>query len=169
MKTLGCIRFAAAALCAVLLAILTVACHDKRQQRSSRVRSVYYWSTTLNIDSTKTAFLRAHGISRMYVRYFDVVADASGRAVPNATLNFVTAMPQDVDIVPTVFVMPECLRGDRKQLASLIVKRVLQMNETNDVNDVKEIQIDCDWTLSTRRLYNDFMQAMLEECHSRQF
>ena len=52
MKTLGCIRFAAAALCAVLLAILTVACHDKRQPRSSRVRSVYYWSTTLNIDST---------------------------------------------------------------------------------------------------------------------
>ncbi|WP_418580238.1 hypothetical protein [Prevotella sp.] len=171
MKTLGCIRFAAAALCAVLLAILTVACHDKRQPRSSRVRSVYYWSTTLNIDSTKTAFLRAHGISRMYVRYFDVVADASGRAVPNATLNFATAMPQDVDIVPTVFVMPECLRGDRKQLASLIVKRVLQMNETNDVKDVKdvkEIQIDCDWTLSTRRLYNDFMQAMLDECHSRQ-
>ena len=79
MKTLGCIRFAAAALCAVLLAILTVACHDKRQLLSSRVRSVYYWSTTLNIDSTKTAFLRAHGISRMYVRYFDVVADAGGR------------------------------------------------------------------------------------------
>ena len=44
MKTLRCIRFAAAALCAVLLAILTVACHDKRQQRSSRVRSVYYWA-----------------------------------------------------------------------------------------------------------------------------
>ena len=168
MKTLGCIRFAAAALCAVLLAILTVACHDKRQLLSSRVRSVYYWSTTLNIDSTKTAFLRAHGISRMYVRYFDVVADASGRAVPNATLNFATAMPHKVDIVPTVFVMPECLRGDRKQLASLIVKRVLQKNETNDVKDVKEIQIDCDWTLSTRRLYNDFMQAMLDECHSRQ-
>ena len=55
----------------------------------------------------------------------------------------------------------------RSRLAALIVKRVVQMNETNDVYNVKEIQIDCDWTRSTRRLYAEFMQAMLSECHSR--
>ena len=41
------------------------------------------------------------------------------------------------------------------------------MNETNDVYNVKEIQIDCDWTQSTRQLYAEFMQAMMRECHSR--
>ena len=41
------------------------------------------------------------------------------------------------------------------------------MNETNDVHNVSEIQIDCDWTRSTRLLYDEFMQAMLSECHSR--
>lgn len=159
-------KLSTAVVCFLLFMGLTLSC-SKPKPMSTTVRSVYYWSTTFNLDSVKTAFMRDYRISRMYIRYFDVVADQSGRAVPNATLKFATDVPQDIDIVPTVFVMPECLRQDRSRLAALIVKRVVQMNETNDVYNVKEIQIDCDWTRSTRRLYAEFMQAMLSECHSR--
>lgn len=149
----------------LLFMAVLVSCHKDKALTSTR--SVYYWSTTIDMDSTKTAFIKKYMISRMYMRYFDVVNDEGGRAVPNATLRFATGVPRDIDIVPTVFVMPECLRQNRKELARLIVKRVVQMNETNDVIKVKEIQIDCDWTQSTRRLYDDFMKAMLRECHSR--
>lgn len=159
-------KLSTAVVCFLLSMGLTLSC-SKPKPMPTTMRSVYYWSTTLNMDSVKTAFMRNNDISRMYIRYFDVVADQSGRAVPNATLKFATDVPQGIDIVPTVFVMPECLRQDRSRLASLIVKRVVQMNETNDVYNVKEIQIDCDWTQSTRQLYAEFMQAMMRECHSR--
>ena len=159
-------KLSTAVVCFLLSIGLTLSC-SKPKPMPTTMRSVYYWSTTLNMDSVKTAFMRNYDISRMYIRYFDVVADQSGRAVPNATLKFATDVPQGIDIVPTVFVMPECLRQDRSRLASLIVKRVGQMNETNDVYNVKEIQIDCDWTQSTRQLYAEFMQAMMRECHSR--
>lgn len=159
-------KLSTAVVCFLLSMGLTLSC-SKPKPMPTTVRSVYYWSTTLNMDSVKTAFMRNYDISRMYIRYFDVVADQSGMAVPNATLKFATAVPQGIDIVPTVFVMPECLRQDRSRLAALIVKRVVQMNETNDVYNVKEIQIDCDWTQSTRQLYAEFMQAMMRECHSR--
>lgn len=154
----------AAVVCGILLFFPITSCHKSTTRKA--MRSVYYWSTTLDIDSAKTAFIHRHRITRMYTRYFDVVTDGNGRAMPNATLQFNTKMPYGVDIVPTVFVMPECLHNDRKQLAGLIVRRVLQMNATNDVTDVKEIQIDCDWTASTRRLYDEFMQSMLAECHN---
>lgn len=159
-------KLSTAVVCFLLSIGLTLSC-SKPKPMPTTMRSVYYWSTTLNMDSVKTAFMRNYDISRMYIRYFDVVAHQSGRAVPNATLKFATDVPQGIDIVPTVFVMPECLRQDRSRLASLIVKRVVQMNETNDVYNVKEIQIDCDWTQSTRQLYAEFMQAMMRECHSR--
>ena len=159
-------KLSTAVVCFLLSMGLTLSC-SKPKPMPTTMRSGYYWSTTLNMDSVKTAFMRNYDISRMYIRYFDVVADQSGRAVPNATLKFATDVPQGIDIVPTVFVMPECLRQDRSRLASLIVKRVVQMNETNDVYNVKEIQIDCDWTQSTRQLYAEFMQAMMRECHSR--
>lgn len=147
------------------MALLLVSC--RKDEAKTSMRSVYYWSTTLNMDSTKTAFIKKYSISRVYLRYFDVVDDEAGRAMPNATLSFATKVPQGIDIVPTVFVMPQSLRHDRHHLARLIVRRVLQMSQTNDVHNVREIQIDCDWTLSTRQLYDDFMQAMLNECHSR--
>lgn len=108
------------------------------------------------MDSTKLQFLKSHDISRMYVRFFDVVLDEQGNATPNATARFVTPLPKNMDIVPTVFLMPECLRGDRQQLAKQIVDRVMQMCETNDVTGVKEMQIDCDWTSSTRQAYHRF-------------
>ena len=147
------------------MALLLVSC--RKDEAKTSMRSVYYWSTTLNMDSTKMAFIKKYSILRMYLHYFDVVNDEAGRAMPNATLSFATKVPQGIDIVPTVFVMPECLRHDRHHLARLIVRRVLQMSQTNDVHNVREIQIDCDWTLSTRQLYDDFMRAMLNECHSR--
>lgn len=147
------------------MALLLVSC--RKDEAKTSMRSVYYWSTTLNMDSTKTAFIKKNSISRMYLRYFDVVDDEAGRAMPNATLSFATKVPQGIDIVPTVFVMPECLRQDRHHLAQLIVRRVMQMSQTNDVYNVREIQIDCDWTQSTRQLYYDFMKAMLDECHSQ--
>lgn len=139
-------------------------CHS-RSGRGTAVRSVYYWSTTFDMDSVKTAFLKRHGVSRMYVRFFDVVAEDGGRSVPNATLRFATGMPDSVDVVPVVFVMPECVVGNRAALARLIVKRVRQMCLTNGIRRFGEIQIDCDWTVSTRRHYFDFMRYMLAECH----
>lgn len=151
----------------LVLAVSLSSCGGRRG--GAAVRSVYYWATTLNIDSAKTAFLKSHSVTRMYVRFFDVVTDGSGRSVPNATLQFASALPEGVDIVPTVFVMPECLRRDREALARNIVRRVRQMCATNDVKRVGEMQIDCDWTLSTRSAYNDFMRLMLRECHANGF
>lgn len=147
----------------VSVGVLLLSCSRGGERQA--VRSVYYWSTTMDMDSTKTAFLKRHGISRMYVRFFDVVRSADGGSVPNATIRFASPMPAGVDVVPVVFVMPECMKGDRAALAHKIVERVRQMCATNDVEGVKEMQVDCDWTVTTRRLYYDFMRIMLDECH----
>ena len=97
------------------------------------VHSVYYWSTTLRMDSVKEQFMREHNVSRMYIRYFDVVEDESGRPVPNATLRFVTAVPKGIEVVPVVYIVNSCMRRDISGLAEKIYRRVRQMNETNDV------------------------------------
>ena len=150
---------------AIAMVAIILSCGGK--QKSTKIRSIYYWATTLNIDSTKTAFIKLHDISKIYVRFFDVVTDGNGHSMPNATIQFATTMPNGIDIVPTVFVMPQCVKGDKKQLSTHIIKRVLQMCATNNIKKVKEIQIDCDWTSSTRRAYSEFMQIMLEECHKK--
>mgnify|MGYP005797895255 CR=1 FL=1 len=143
---------------ACLLALLASACG--RTDGGESRRSVYYWSTVLDIDSTKQAFIDRHGISRMYVRYFDVVAGEDGSPVPNATLRFSTGVPQGMEIVPTVYIVNDCMAADTTDLARLTLRRIMQMNATNDVGKVKEIQIDCDWTRRTRQRYFSFLRTL---------
>ena len=162
----------------LLLALSTTigftSCSQDKAEKS--LRSVYYWSTTWQLDSNKMNFIRKHHIERLYVRYFDVVKDAEGEIMPNATLHFnnleedrnenknVSLLPEDIEIIPVVYIVNDCLKTLPKEglenLADKILLRILQMNEANDIENVKEIQIDCDWTTSTQKAYFDFLEKL---------
>ena len=127
---------------------------------------MYYWSTTFRIDSTKQAFINEHRITRLYVRYFDVVMNERQEPQPNATIRFETAMPDSVDIIPTIFITPDCMMQPAGDLADKILKRILQMNETHDIMNVHEIQMDCDWTPKSRQHYFNFLADLREKAEA---
>lgn len=131
------------------------------QQTSDKsIRSAYYWSTTFDTDTAKLSFYKQHHISRLYVRYFDVVKDNDGKLIPNATIEFKDQPPKNMEIVPTVFIVNNCMQSDDPELAGHILKRILQMNKTHDIEGVKEIQIDCDWTKRTEAAYYRFLTKL---------
>lgn len=129
-------------------------------ERRPVTRSAYYWSTSFSIDSLKEHFLKSHRISRLYIRYFDVVPDQSGQAVPNATIRFVSLVPRGLEVVPVVYIVNDCMTHDISDLPDKMLRRILQMNATNDIRGVKEIQIDCDWTQRTQKSYFSFLQHL---------
>ncbi|HEY9551666.1 MAG TPA: hypothetical protein VIQ97_05220 [Prevotella sp.] len=137
------------------LCFFLIGCAKPPNQQTER--SAYYWSTTFEVD---TSFLNRQHIGRLYVRYFDVVWSSAGQPLPNATITFRSPQPKGVEIVPTIFIVNGVMRHDVRLLADKIVTRVLQMNETNAITGVREIQIDCDWTTSTRTRYNAFMKEL---------
>lgn len=144
-----------------LLALLPAlwACRHEPRGVDDPKASVYYWRTTLRLDSAERDFLARHGIGRAYVRYFDVV-DREGQPMPNATLRFADTLPAGIEVVPTVFVMENVLRLDTTGLAARLVQRVLQMCETNDIAPVREMQVDCDWTVRSQDAYYALLARM---------
>ena len=167
---------------ALLCLIACVLCCASCVQPSSSpitepMNAVYYWRTVFTLDSTEQAFLVSNNIRRIYCRYFDVVLDAEQGPMPNATISFASEMPDSIEIVPTVFIMNDCmqeaqLERTRKNsnevgLARLIVERILQMNETHDILHVRELQIDCDYTARNRTLYYRFLDEVRREAHQR--
>ena len=122
--------------------------------------AVYYWRTSLRLDSTERAFLRQYHINKVYCRYFDVVMGDDGKPRPNATITFSDTLPEGVEIIPTVYITEDCMHEYHEDLAEKIVKRIAQMNETNDIHGVQEIQIDCDYTSRSRKVYYDFLKAV---------
>lgn len=148
----------------IFLFIIVVSIFASCSHKESEKRSMYYWRTSLHLTSPEREFLLQHHVSRLYVRYFDVVCDDAGNSRPNATLSFDDKLPAGLEIVPTVYILNDCMRHDDPLLAGRILKRVRQMNETNDIGPLKELQIDCDWTLKTRQCFFKFLRQLHALC-----
>lgn len=129
-------------------------------------RSVYYWQTTLRVSAAERAFLARHGVGKVYCRYFDVVPGDDGPQ-PNATIAFEGSFPKAVEVVPVVFIVNDCLMQPHDGLAEKIIRRVTQMNLTNDLPAAKELQVDCDWTMTTRQAFFAFLEHLRALCHDR--
>ena len=128
------------------------------------LNAVYYWRTELRLNDAERQFLSDHHISKVYCRYFDVVMDeVQDVPRPNATLAFTDTLPAGVEIVPTVYITEDCMHERHDSLAMLIVRRILQMNETNGIRGVRELQIDCDYTSRSRPVFYEFLQEVKEE------
>ena len=141
--------------------IIVVFCSCSKQQ-GEKTNAVYYWSTTFKSDSIQQSFLRQHHIKKIYLRFFDVVVDEQGNVMPNATVRFATPVPKDVEIVPVVYIVNDCLYRSIDKLDSLILQRVTQMCETNDITPFRELHIDCDWTARSRTHYFQVLSRLNE-------
>ena len=142
-----------------------------------RVRSnaIYHWKTVFDLKEDETAFLASHSVRKMYVRYFDVDVEsspmnASHSAIPVGTTVFKSLKPADIEIIPTVFITVKALISTKeegmKDLASKIYTRVLNMSDYNDMGQIREIQLDCDWTGSTQDLFYALCRETVKLAHA---
>ena len=143
----------------IMTPLLLFSCKNSHDEVPRPARSVYYWRTVMQLDSAEREFLARNEVKKMYMRYFDVVIK-DGKLMPNATLHFNEPVPEGMEIVPTVFIMENCLDVDTIKLAKLLVNRLVQMSETNGVTGVKEVQVDFDWTGRTMQPYYDLLLRM---------
>lgn len=150
----------------IILAIVAsyIGCDTPPRPLTKEKNSVYYWKTVLRLDSAELSFLRRHDIARVYLRMFDVSAETQAvkmdeRTVPNASVrvdapeyNLLKDSLNDIEFVPVVYITLDALKamaGHEGLLASNIVTRVRNMVQYNSLPNVSELQLDCDWTVST--------------------
>ena len=142
----------------LLLALLAIGC--QRQKDPETGNAVYYWRTDLRLDSTERVFLSQYHINKVYCRFFDVVMDSVQGPRPNATITFSDTLPEGIELVPTIYITEDCMHEPHEGLAEKIVSRILQMNETNGIGNIREIQIDCDYTDRSRKTYYQFLNSL---------
>lgn len=159
-------------LLASLLIVMLAGCRREEHTAQPR-RSVYCWQTIFAPnDSTVAAFIRHQRITHIYLRYFDVVM-TNGTPMPNASVNVVVRMPKGVTVTPVVYITNDCMKAigqdhtEATDLANKILRRVGQMTSTLQLGPVSELQIDCDWTISTRRSYFDFLSVLRDLAHEQ--
>lgn len=158
-----------------ICSILSVSCKNNydAQKDLNKTNAVYYWRTTLECDSIEQGFLQANNVDRAYVRFFDIVVDESPIAmdavVPNATLQIKDSLPVK-DIVPTIYITPEAMakmQSNEDVWAEKIIKRIYNMCSYNEIDEPKELQLDCDWTMRTQQAFFALCTAVKKELQNR--
>ncbi len=144
----------------VIALVMLLSCSKK----DTTQMSFYYWKQTFDLDSVQSDFLeRSSG--KLYVKYFDIdVENQKLGAVPVARIDF-EQIPQSVaEVVPCIYITNRTLKlikpGNINVLANRIVRLINKINSEAGLNEAQEIQIDCDWTLSTRAIYFDLLNEL---------
>ena len=148
-----------------VFAMLTLLTGCAKQSGMPQQNAVYYWRTEWRLDSLERGFLTRYQVEKVYCRYFDVVM-TDDEPMPNVTITFAEPVDEALTIVPTVYITEDCMHQSHDGLARKIVERIVQMNETNDVAGVSEIQIDCDYTSRSRHTYYQFLDEVRQVARS---
>lgn len=210
--------------------LLCLACSRPRDTS----RGFYFWKQRYQPDSSSLHALKTLATQKLYVKMFDVTRDpATGKPIPVAKLDQRSSFPQNVQIIPTVFIVNDVWQQAdpgilARQVASLLEQLCSSSNsgtmepdrrspslqtihnpmsvsntgnvpkpasgnrssqtppsgagndsmpasdntsesttpdaqpgtENNPVPTIPEIQIDCDWTRTTKETYFAFLEAL---------
>ncbi|SKC66166.1 hypothetical protein SAMN05660236_2502 [Ohtaekwangia koreensis] len=127
---------------------------------SSTSVSFYYWRTSFQLTPAEQETLALNEVTKLYVRYFDV-ALKDGKPIPVSPITFKDS-PGKATVVPVIYIKNEVmlhLALEAEDLAKKIVTYIDQIN-TRYAILCTEIQIDCDWTLTSKETYFNFLERL---------
>ena len=139
---------------------------QKEPQSTSIQPAFYHWKTQLKIDSIEANYLKSLHVQRLYVKFFDVDWNASQQqAVPKARLQIITGDARysnlgKLDIIPTIFITNRTFKALSATASDELSVRIWdKIQRIMPIINFKEIQFDCDWTLSTKEAYFQFLNT----------
>lgn len=137
------------------------------------VRAFYFWENNrISLNSYEKKTLSSLSVQKLYVKLFEVEKNDVLGIFPSAksNLEFTPVKGQNLDIIPTVYVRNEVFKNvDTDELSEfadnllfLIDKRYAEQFPKIE-RSYSEIQIDCDWTESTKNNYFIFLKELKEK------
>jgi hypothetical protein len=128
-------------------------------------RAFYHWQTKLELGDKEQEVLKELNVEYLYVKYFDLIWNYElQQPQPVAKVINPNSASVPAEIVPVVFVTTESLSplndADIDDLARRMCKLIEQLHQHHSNTAPEWIQIDCDWTPSTRDQYFRLLEKM---------
>lgn len=145
----------------VVIAFLFTACKPEFTVHPA----FYFWRTQYENQKVETEYLNHFKSKFMYVRIMDVDLNPDTQEpVPVSPVNFNDSLPNKIGIVPVVYIVNNVFNNlnenENKLLANRVAKFVDAKVKQSGKKDYQELQIDCDWTQTTRDKYFSFLNLL---------
>lgn len=150
-------KYSLATACAIFVIALPAIIGCYRNSEPPQ-RGFYHWRTNLSLSLSERSLMDSLGVKRLYVRFFDVDWESSlADAKPLAQLQADTQGLSRFDIIPVVFITNKTLQqlpeDHLPELARRICKKINEQWAMFHRGAPTALQIDCDWSGSTRSKY----------------
>jgi len=139
---------------------------QKEVGKTNALPAFYHWKTHLNLTSIERAAIDSLRVKKLYVKFFDVDWDIPRQApVPLAEVQIDTTLLYSLEIVPTIFLTNRTFlnleKNEVEDLAEKVMSKISDLcKKSNLQTSISEIQMDCDWTQSTREKYFYFLELL---------
>lgn len=154
----------------LVFALLLSRCSPKPEATRTVSPSFYFWKTVYNLDPAFQQRVQQQ-TDRLYVRFFDVNWNAEKKqALPVSDITF-KQQPLFKEIVPVVFITNETMQqltaAGADSLADRVCQRIGAIAATLKNSSWSEIQLDCDWSESTRDRYFALLKRAGAQLHAQ--
>lgn len=159
-----------------LLAFVGLVMWGCSQGEHKKVRpAFYYWRTHFHLDAAEQQYLRDSKIERLYVKFFDVDwEEATQRIVPLAIVELdssANSIQQQWEVTPVIFITNRAIANltfeGVADLVEKIDRKIEAIEQKLGAEHSSEIQLDCDWTPSTRERYFQLLEDLGTRCQKK--
>ncbi len=149
--------------------MLLLSCNQQDRQPHRHITpAFYYWKSIYSPNPYEANKLRELHVQTQYIKFFDVGwNNDSKKPQPLAVIRFdkeYREILEHVRPIPVVFITNECIRqldsASAESLAVQILQLVRDIQSVNQLQAFHELQIDCDWTVSTKEVYFVFLNYL---------
>lgn len=142
------------------------------ENKVEKVENAFYYWKTYGISEKENQIIKDQNVKKLYIKYFEVdYSEAMGNypiSKSDASLSSSYCdkeKPINYEVIPTIYikniVFKKSSDGDLDKLADNVNFLINKYsNEKFDSVKVSEIQIDCDWTASTKDKYFYFLKKL---------
>ncbi|MCZ4224980.1 hypothetical protein [Pedobacter rhodius] len=145
----------------LITALLFTACKPKFAVHPT----FYFWRTVYKNQKPETKYLEDFKAKSLYVRIMDVdINPDTYEPVPVSPITFDDPLPKQTEIIPVVYLVNNIFNNLTEAQSKLLANRISKFVNAK-VNQAgkkifKELQIDCDWTKTTRDKYFSFLKQL---------
>ena len=138
----------------IFCVLIISSCHSE----TSFEFSTYWWKSNTKLNTQQKEFLNDNNIDKIYLRIFDLKFDEKNSSIliPKVYSGF-----NDINTIPVVYIENKILSNfNIDTIYNLIQQNIKSALEKKIINSANNLQIDCDWTLTTKEPYFQLLNAL---------
>ncbi|WP_299683241.1 hypothetical protein [uncultured Tenacibaculum sp.] len=146
-------------LSSLLILLLVYAC-----KKEDHEIQFYHWKSNAKLSDVEKEALKNTHAKKTFIHYFDVVL-TDGISHPVSVIQDIDPYFNTVQVVPVVFISNSVFKVNQystQNLVDKVAQLVQQIHQKYFNKQALEIQIDCDWTKTTRETYFKFLELLKE-------